>query len=54
VALLARSVAEGPGRPVALHPVDTGPCFGPSGCATGAGNPAAPTCREFLLRAAAP
>lgn len=55
VALLARSVAEAPGRPVAIHSVQPGPVLRPVGLlhrrerALGA---AAQACRTFLLRTA--
>ena len=55
VALLARSVAEAPGRPVAVHQVDPGPLLRPVGLLHLAGRtlpPAALACRAYLLRAA--
>jgi DNA-binding transcriptional LysR family regulator len=55
VALLARSVAEAPGRPVAVHQVDPGPLLRPVGLLHLEGRPlppAAKACHAFLLRAA--
>jgi DNA-binding transcriptional LysR family regulator len=52
VALLARSVAEGPGPPLAVHPVDPAPVWRPVGLlhlrARDLG-PAARACRSLLL-----
>jgi LysR family transcriptional activator of glutamate synthase operon len=51
VALLARSVAEGPGRPVAIHPVAPNPVQRPVGLIHHSGRrltPAADACRELL------
>ncbi|MGI5128924.1 LysR family transcriptional regulator [Pseudonocardia sp. CA-107938] len=55
VALLARSVAEAPGRPVAVHQVDPGPVLRPVGLLHRTDRPlvpAAQACRAFLLRSA--
>jgi DNA-binding transcriptional LysR family regulator len=55
VALVARSVAEATGRPVAVHQVDPGPLMRPVGLLHFTGRPLSPAalaCRAFLLRAA--
>lgn len=55
VALLARSVAEGPGPPLAVHPVDPGPVWRPVGLLhlrDREPGPAALACRSLLLERA--
>jgi LysR family transcriptional activator of glutamate synthase operon len=57
VALVARSVAEAPGPPVAVHSVDPGPQLRPVGllhCADTTLGAAAEACRAFLAAWAAP
>lgn len=52
VALLASSVAEGPGPPLAVHPVDPGPVWRPVGLMHMRDRdlgPAALACRSLLL-----
>jgi DNA-binding transcriptional LysR family regulator len=57
VALVARSVAEAPGPPVAVHSVEPGPVWRPVGVLHHIGRPlaaAARACREALLSVAEP